>query len=199
MKKKTVSTDRRDTRARRRRMRRARFKRIRQQQTPNALSLFRLCAGPVCYGLFTTHHWYLGALLFTLANITDFFDGYFARKYNAASKTGTYLDALADKVLVISTYAAFAQEGLIWWWVVAIILLRDVAVTWLRSWLLARGRQLTTSWFAKCKTVVQFSAAYIFIALALWPMPYGMIITTATSLVVAVLTVLSGLTYVKDI
>lgn len=188
-----------ETKKRRRRLRRARFKRIRRQQTPNALSLFRLLTGPLCYGLFIADYWWLGALAFTLGNITDFFDGYYARKYDAFSKTGTFLDAFADKVLVVSVYAAFAQKGLLSWLVVAVIVVRDVAITWLRSALLARGTQLTTSWFAKCKTVAQFGAAYIFIALTLWPVPYAAPIMTFTSWLVAALTVASGVTYLRGL
>ena len=166
-----------------------------RRHTPNLLSLFRLCSGPLCYLIFMRERWYVGALLFTIANITDFFDGYFARRYDASSKAGTFLDALADKVLVISAYTAFAQHGMLSWWVVAIIVLRDVAITWLRAFLLARRAPLTTSWFAKSKTVMQFGAAYLFIASALWALPHDALLRAVTAWAVALLTVASGLTY----
>ncbi len=93
--------------------------------------------------------------IFTVASFTDAYDGYYARKYNAVSESGKFLDPLADKILASSAFISFAVLGLIDIWMVAIIILRDLFVTLLRMRMKKGGESLVTSNIAKSKTAAQ--------------------------------------------
>lgn len=123
---------------------------------PNILTLLRLIAGFLLYLLIKAHWWEVSLVVIMIGIITDFYDGYFARKYALTSKLGAYLDPLADKVFILLAFLAAAQEGIFSWWALVVVALRDVFVTLLRTFLLHRGSVLHTSWFAKAKTTFQF-------------------------------------------
>jgi CDP-diacylglycerol--glycerol-3-phosphate 3-phosphatidyltransferase len=104
----------------------------------------------------------LGALvLFSCAVVTDMLDGYYARRYNAVTKWGAFLDPVADKFLVLSAFVAFWVKGLVPLWMVVLIVIRDVVVTALRLRLVAQNVSLRTSSIAKYKTGLQFVAIYL--------------------------------------
>jgi CDP-diacylglycerol--glycerol-3-phosphate 3-phosphatidyltransferase len=127
---------------------------------PNILTFFRILITPVfIVCLFedfpSAHLWALS--LFIVASITDAYDGYYARKNDMVTDTGRFLDPLADKILVSSAFISFAIMGLIEFWMVAIILFRDLFVTGLRIIMTRNGFTMMTSRIAKSKTVVQLS------------------------------------------
>ncbi|MGY8751734.1 MAG: CDP-diacylglycerol--glycerol-3-phosphate 3-phosphatidyltransferase [Fidelibacterota bacterium] len=127
---------------------------------PNILTFFRILITPVfIVCLFedfpNAHLWALS--LFIVASITDAYDGYYARKNDMVTDTGRFLDPLADKILVSSAFISFAIMGLIEFWMVAIILFRDLFVTGLRIIMTRNGFTMMTSRIAKSKTVVQLS------------------------------------------
>ncbi|MEM9663975.1 MAG: CDP-alcohol phosphatidyltransferase family protein, partial [Bacteroidota bacterium] len=95
--------------------------------------------------------------LFVLAAISDYLDGVLARAYQTSSRIGQFLDPFADKVLVLGTFItlSFMRPDLVPWWAVALIALRDVGVTVLRSWAEANGRSIRTLPVAKLKTTLQ--------------------------------------------
>lgn len=129
---------------------------------PNVLTVSRIAATPLivaalwCEGSWLTP----GLVLFTLASITDFYDGYYARKFGVISKTGSFLDPLADKILVNSLFAVLCCKGLIAWWVFAVIVGRELLVTMLRMAMVHYGFALVTSHSGKLKTVVQIASLY---------------------------------------
>jgi len=94
-------------------------------------------------------------IIFIVASITDAYDGYFARKNNMVTDTGRFLDPLADKILVTSAFVSFAIMGLIDFWMVILIIFRDLFVTSLRILLSRKGFIMITSKIAKSKTGVQ--------------------------------------------
>ena len=94
-------------------------------------------------------------VIFIVASITDAYDGYFARKNNMVTDTGQFLDPLADKILVSSAFISFAIMGLIDFWMVVLIIFRDLFVTSLRVLLSRKGFIMITSKIAKSKTGVQ--------------------------------------------
>ena len=100
----------------------------------------------------------------TIGAVSDFYDGYLARRLGASSHTGAFLDPLADKILVISAFASLWWQGMVAWWVVAVIVVRDLLITLLRIWMRRRGQSLKTLMLAKIKTGVQFASLYVFIA-----------------------------------
>lgn len=127
---------------------------------PNAITIARIVLTPILLGLLflNTFLGYLGALvLFILAAVSDYVDGKIARTYGVRSRLGQFLDPFADKVLVLGTFAAlaFLLPHIVPWWAVALIALRDVAITGLRMWAEARGHTLRTIPLAKAKTTLQ--------------------------------------------
>ncbi|HBS47725.1 TPA: CDP-diacylglycerol--glycerol-3-phosphate 3-phosphatidyltransferase [Candidatus Dependentiae bacterium] len=128
---------------------------------PNILTLFRILLTPLfLYFIFNENHYFIAIVIFTIASITDFFDGKVARKYNANSEFGKFLDPLADKVLILSTFAAFYFLNIIPLWFLIIIFIRDLLITCLRIFMIKTGNSLQTSKNAKFKTTFQFIFIY---------------------------------------
>ena len=105
-------------------------------------------------------------LIFIIASITDAYDGYFARKYKIVTPEGMFLDPLADKILVSSAFISFAILGVVEYWMVIIIIFRDLFVTGLRMAMIRKGLNMVTSNIAKAKTGIQIGII-IFILLFL--------------------------------
>ncbi len=94
----------------------------------NGLSILRmLLAIPTCYAVW--HNYTAVAVsLGVLAMLTDYFDGYFARKFNQVSELGKILDPLADKIMVISLFIILSIQGRIPLWLTAAVLTRDILI-----------------------------------------------------------------------
>ncbi len=127
---------------------------------PNALTIARIVLTPLVLVLLLTPTFYgqAGALvLFVAAAISDYYHGKLARQMGARSRLGTFLDPLADKVLVLGTFVVLAvlYPSAVPWWAVALIALRDAVVTGQRLWAESRGIILRTLPLAKTKTTVQ--------------------------------------------
>lgn len=105
----------------------------------------------------------LGVLVFAIAAISDFFDGYFARKYDVSSSFGIFLDPLADKFLTMSGFITLPIlfPNLFAWWAIILILLRDIFITLLRLWAERKKMTLETSYSAKVKTMIQMLFLYV--------------------------------------
>ena len=101
----------------------------------------------------------LGA--FTLASITDFFDGYIARKYNLITDLGKLLDPIADKILVLSAYLAFVEMGIVPAWMVIVIILRELLITGVRVLAAKKGVILAAAKAGKHKTVSQIISIFL--------------------------------------
>ena len=87
--------------------------------------------------------------------LTDIFDGYYARKHNLVTDYGRFLDPLADKVMVLSALISFAVMDVIPYWMVSLIIFRDVFVTGLRMAMSSKNKTMVTSKIAKRKTLSQ--------------------------------------------
>ena len=138
---------------------------------PNMLTSLRILLTPVfIYCLFWGdgfgYAWAL--LIFILAGITDIFDGLLARRYKVESTLGKIMDPLADKVLILSALISFVSMDLIYFWMVAAIVLRDVIITIVRLMLEFRNMPMKTSKPAKGKTALQvFAIVFILSYLSL--------------------------------
>jgi len=112
-----------------------------------------------------------GALAaFVVAAVTDFFDGWLARRFQATSVWGAILDPIADKVLVCATLLGLlAGGGVLLALPAALILVREFAVSGLREVVAARGLKLPVTWLAKWKTTLQLVALAALIVLFGWP------------------------------
>jgi len=127
---------------------------------PNILTFLRILLTPIfiicLFGEFEqAKMWALS--IFVIASITDAYDGYYARKNNLVTDTGRFLDPLADKILVSSAFISFAIMDLIDFWMVGLIIFRDLFVTGLRMIMTRNGFTMMTSKIAKSKTLVQIA------------------------------------------
>ena len=105
----------------------------------------------------------LGAAIFGLAAVTDWLDGYLARRRNEITQFGQMMDPLADKLLITAALVSLVQMGRAETWMVAIILGRELAVTVLRSLTHARGGTMAASRLGKLKMALQVLAVLLLI------------------------------------
>ncbi|HKQ69826.1 MAG TPA: CDP-diacylglycerol--glycerol-3-phosphate 3-phosphatidyltransferase, partial [Polyangiaceae bacterium] len=125
---------------------------------PNLLTLARIVVIPLVLVLLDRggpRDCYWAALLFAGAAITDFLDGYLARKRGLVSVLGKFLDPLADKLIVMSTLVWLVQMGRVASWVVILLLARDIAITGLRSIAASEGVVIAAGEGGKAKTALQ--------------------------------------------
>lgn len=132
---------------------------------PNIVSLLRIVLIPVfLYFIFipTKEHRLYALLVFIIASITDFLDGWIARRLKQESEMGKFLDPLADKFLVVAALIAFLiLDPLIPLWMVIVIVGRDVLITLMRYLAIRKGMSLRTSSFGKVKTAFQMISIII--------------------------------------
>ena len=125
---------------------------------PNCLTVLRIGLTPLFLLLLFADTWYwrsLAFVVFSLASLTDFYDGKLAREGNQVTSLGRFLDPLADKILVSSALIALAVDKIVNSWLVLPIIGRDIVITGMRLYGVSRGRQMVTSRLAKWKTAVQ--------------------------------------------
>ena len=137
---------------------------------PNVLTVARLLlAAPMWYFLSqqTVDGIIIGGILFCVAAATDFIDGYISRRYQLSSSFGIILDPIADKVLVLTAFWFFQSIALLSWGIVALITLREVAVTVLRLKALKNGSTLAAEKSGKLKTGVQIASIIALIGASL--------------------------------
>ncbi|MFB9884930.1 CDP-diacylglycerol--glycerol-3-phosphate 3-phosphatidyltransferase [Balneatrix alpica] len=140
---------------------------------PNLLTLLRVVLIPVIVVVYyLPYHWTLmaSAVIFLLAGITDWFDGYLARRLNQSTPFGAFLDPVADKLMVavvlvmlVETYASI--------WVTlpaAVIVGREILISALREWMAELGKRasVAVSYIGKVKTALQMGALCILLAAA---------------------------------
>lgn len=128
--------------------------------------------------------------IFILASITDFVDGYIARKYNQISDFGKFLDPLADKLLTIAAMVIFCQWDMIPAWALMLILTREFAVTGLRLVAVGKGNVIAAGWSGKVKTASTMVGLCVMMAF-----PHVSWIAITVTAVIVVTTVYSGVEY----
>ena len=128
---------------------------------PNTITLARISVVPFLFVLLCNPgpFWSVVlAALFVLASLTDFVDGFIARRYNLITTLGKFLDPLADKLIVNSAMILMIPSGRIEAWIVVIIIMRDLIVDGLRSMASSEGVYIQASMLGKQKTVAQIVA-----------------------------------------
>lgn len=142
---------------------------------PNKLSFMRVLLIPVLVlfyyfptiGLFDTNVGYYGlSIIFIVASLTDFLDGYIARKYNLVTTFGKFIDPLADKLLVMAALLVLNDKGIIPMWITLVILSREFVVTGIRLIAVGEGKIIAASGLGKYKTA---STMIALILLLLFP------------------------------
>jgi CDP-diacylglycerol--glycerol-3-phosphate 3-phosphatidyltransferase len=130
---------------------------------PNQLTFLRILLTPVFIAfLFSADPGLrqLSPLVFVIAMLTDWYDGWVARRWGYVTRWGTFLDPLADKIVTSAALIAFIYLDLVPAWTVWVIVVRDIAITFLRSYAELKGKPFYTSRMAKTKTFLQFALIY---------------------------------------
>jgi CDP-diacylglycerol--glycerol-3-phosphate 3-phosphatidyltransferase len=130
---------------------------------PNQLTILRIILTPVFLILFLSGNPLLKQIslgVFIIAALTDWYDGWLARKFNYITSWGRFWDPLADKILTSAAFLGFAFLNILPLWMVVIILIRDFAVTTLRAYADYKKSSFPTSSYAKWKTFLQMSFLY---------------------------------------
>lgn len=164
---------------------------------PNQLTILRILLVPVIGVILAVdfaYHYQLSVVAYATAAATDTLDGRIARSRHLVSELGTFLDPLADKLLVISVLIILAAQSLLSPWVVVVIAAREFLITGIRSVAAAQGVVVSSTPWGKSKTLTQ----NCMIVLVILAQPYHPLTPLATAFIwIAVIaTVLSGLDYV---
>ena len=128
--------------------------------------------------------------IFILASVTDWVDGYIARKYKQVSDFGKFLDPLADKLLVISCMTILCQWGRMPAWALMVVLTREFAVTGLRLVAVGKGKVIAAGWSGKVKTSVTMIGLCVLMAFP----TFGWLDMAVVALIL-VTTIYSGVEY----
>lgn len=160
--------------------------------TANKLTLARVVMIPafmlVLYlGIPGANYWAL--LIFALASITDWLDGYIARKYNQVTDFGKFMDPLADKCLVTAAMLWFVEVGQMPAWALLLVIVREFAISGLRMNAATTGRVIAAGWSGKVKT----ASTMVCIILMLLPIPA--VVNTLCVAVIVLTTIYSGVEY----
>ncbi len=149
----------------------------------------------------------LALVIFTIASLTDFYDGYLAKTRGLISDFGKIMDPIADKVLLLSVFGVLASIGRLSWWVFIIITFREVAVTISRLLAMREGRVIAAERTGKIKTVIQMTSVFVILfyliaekSQALWFYNYQKSwsqVNEALILLAVVMTVYSGIDYFR--
>ncbi|CRH90285.1 CDP-diacylglycerol--glycerol-3-phosphate 3-phosphatidyltransferase [Chlamydia trachomatis] len=140
---------------------------MKKENIPNALTLARICVIPIFILVLTVWNsvgmHVFAAVLFSLASITDYLDGYLARKWKVVSNFGKFADPMADKILVMTAFIMLVELGFVPAWVTAVIICRELSVTGLRLLLVENGGTiLAAAMPGKIKTFSQmFSIIFL--------------------------------------
>jgi CDP-diacylglycerol---glycerol-3-phosphate 3-phosphatidyltransferase len=168
---------------------------VRLVNLPNALTVLRLAAVPVFAVLLLREggqddagRWW-AALAFALAILTDRYDGMIARRTGQITEFGKLADPIADKALTGMALIALSILDLLPWWVTIVILVRELAVTLLRVWVIRHG-VIAASRGGKMKTVAQSLAIFLYLlpvsgllaTIRWWVMAAAVVLTVATGI-----------------
>ena len=173
---------------------------------PNTLTLVRMFLVPLLVVVLLTEFEgrrilgfpkeLVGAAIFAVASVTDWLDGYLARRRRQVTWLGQMLDPIADKLLTSAAFISLVQLGLAPAWMVALIIGREFAITGLRSFAHTRGIAMSASPLGKIKMVSQVTAILLLI-LGWGPMPFLAPVGQAALWLVLAAAVISAVDYYR--
>lgn len=169
------------------------------------MTLLRILAIPVFIAVYYADfpgHYFTSSLIFILACITDYLDGYFARKFDQCTPFGAFIDPVADKILVTVALVMLAANFASPWFVIpaAIMVAREILISALREWMAENNQRdiVAVGYLGKVKTTVQMIAIIVLLASdpqgAAWLWGLGYVLIYAA----AILTLLSMGQYLKN-
>lgn len=180
---------------------------------PNQLTVLRIILTPVFMVLFLTGEPWLiqiSSVVFIIAAITDWYDGWLARKFNYITEWGKFMDPLADKILTSTAFMAFVIIGMLPLWMVLIIIIRDFVITLIRVYADYRKVSFTTTRTAQLKTFLQMFFLYYLLLIYtlntfeklhdaykdLFRILFDPVGIYTAMLIITVFTVITGITYI---
>jgi len=174
-----------------------------QFNIPTCLTLFRVAMIPFfVLAFYLPYEWapMACALIFVFAAITDWFDGYLARRLKQTTRFGAFLDPVADKVLVAIALVLVAEHFHAWWITLpaATMIAREIIISALREWMAEIGKRssVAVSWIGKVKTTAQMLSLF---ALLWRPNDIAVVIGVIALYVAAVLTFWSMFQYLNAV
>ena len=181
---------------------------------PNQLTFFRLVLTPLFFILMVVgdspYNTFAATIIFIIASMTDAYDGFIARKYGTVTRWGTFLDPLADKILINTAFVALMIKGYLSTWMILVVIIRDMVVTLIRAYGLRKNKPIKTEKFAKWKTTLQILIVGLLLLYDnMVTNPFGKTLSLelqeiirqsgvfdAAMFVIVILTVYSGFTYI---
>lgn len=168
---------------------------------PIVLTLFRVILIPffvVAFYLPIKHAYFISALIFVIAALTDWLDGFLARQWKQTTRFGAFLDPVADKVLVGTALVLITEYYHVWWITLpaATMIAREIIISALREWMAEIGKRssVAVSWIGKVKTSAQMFAL---VALLWHPYYWAEIVGIIALYVAAILTFWSMFQYLS--
>lgn len=164
--------------------------------TPNCLSLLRIVLMPIMVAfMYSDAPWaaVVALLVFVIAALTDYLDGYIARKEGIVTTFGKFIDPLADKMLVLAALIMLSAQGNLPAWVVVLVLFRELAVDGIRLIANQSGRVIAASKLGKIKTVIQMVTIILLMLLRFMPVLNKL--CGVMVVLMALATIISGIDY----
>src|SRR5216684_112821 len=164
---------------------------------PNQITFLRLGFLPFFLILISYEHFRLALLVLVVAGLSDGVDGLIARKFNQRSSLGAYLDPIADKLLLSSSFVILAFKMRLAWWLTILVLSRDVLILIVAVVIILSGgyRPFPPSIYGKLTTAAQIILVFTVVLGAAYPQYHVSVLNHALIYTVTVLSILSGFHY----
>ena len=166
---------------------------------PNSLTLLRLLSSPLLAWLIVQSRFRTALIVVLVAGLTDWFDGFAARKLSPGAKFGVIIDPLADKVLLLTLFIVLGVQGLIPLWLLALSVCRDLVIVTgaLLLRILRNRRRFVPKTLGKVSTFFQIVLVLLVLVQAAFPHQLFFWLEETAVVLTTVFTVLSGLDYVR--
>lgn len=167
----------------------------------NQLTIVRIVAIPLyLLVLYINKDWsnVAATIIFILAGVSDFLDGYIARKYNMITDLGKILDPIADKILVAAALIALIDLDRLYWWIAVIMLARDFTMEALRNLAASKGIIIAAGIWGKLKTTFQMVAIGMISFKNVWLGINWYILGQVLMYIALVLSIYSAFVYFRD-
>lgn len=138
---------------------------------PNILTIFRIALIPFIIITIINDEYFTAIMFFILSGLTDVLDGFIARKFNFITDFGKLMDPLADKLTQIATLISIVINGLIPYWILIIIVLKEVILVCGAAFLYGKSIVTPSKWFGKLSTVVLYIAIFLSMTIKAFNLP----------------------------
>jgi len=157
--------------------------------TANKITMLRIVLIPVFLVLAYMGSMIPALIVYIVACLTDFVDGYIARHYNQISNFGKFMDPLADKMLVLAAMCFFVENGQMAGWAVAVVLFREFTVSGMRLLAVEQGQVIAAAWSGKVKTFATMICLIVMLVIN------NNVVNIISTVVIVATTVYSGVEY----